>query len=332
MPEHTSSNAPREQAAVAAWLEFAPRAALRCERPRRIAVLKDRGHSAVYRLSGAGPRRAAVIAKCCTPEDARIESAVYQDILPGLRLPALEFYGWFSDSGGRCWLFLDDAGDQKYSCFSGRHRTLAGRWLGAVHSCAAHLAAPPSLPERGQAWYLGELRLLREHIHGSLSNPALHEDELQTLKAVLEQCRLLESCWNGLTRLCERIPRTLVHGDLSPKNTRIRSSRDGDELVAIDWETAGWGVPAIDLASGRGFSLIPDLRDYLSALQPGFADAEAVALMAEIGQIFRLIVAMNWETGRLAGRWPARAVRRMRFYQAALADTLRASRWRRDDG
>ena len=49
--------------------------------------------------------------------------------------------------------------------------------------------------------------------------------------------------------MCGNAPRTLVHGDLSGKNLRLCKTDAGPQIVALDWETAGWGLPAADLPS-----------------------------------------------------------------------------------
>src|SRR6266699_416784 len=157
---HVAVKTVAEHPAVAAWLKAGERIGLRSARPERVTVLKGRGHSIVYRLEGAGPRGSAVIAKHCSREAARIESAVYRDILPRLGVLALEFHGCIREDGERYWLFIEDAGEDKYSYRSEQHRALAGQWLGRVHAAASRLGAPACLPERGPAWYLRELRLL----------------------------------------------------------------------------------------------------------------------------------------------------------------------------
>src|SRR5437879_10946644 len=186
----TSNAESQKHRAVNAWLKIAPR--IRCGQPGEVTVLKDRGHSVVYRLDGAGPGGTGVIAKQCWPDGAEVESAVYRDVLACLGLPALHFYGRIEDDGqmdgARHWLFMEDAGEERYSYSSEEHRFLAGRWLGMTHYGAARLAAPPCLPKRGPDWYLGELRSLDESLDRSLANPALNHEDLRILEAILRQC------------------------------------------------------------------------------------------------------------------------------------------------
>src|SRR5438477_12942104 len=102
-----------EHPATLAWRQFAPR----YRQPGQISILKNRGHSRVYRLEAAGPGGAAVVAKQCEPVTAAIERAIYAEILPTLPVTSLRLYGWLSEGwlsedGDRandapCWLFLE---------------------------------------------------------------------------------------------------------------------------------------------------------------------------------------------------------------------------------
>jgi hydroxymethylglutaryl-CoA reductase (NADPH) len=55
----------------------------------------------------------------------------------------------------------------------------------------------------------------------------------------------------------ERMPRTLIHGDFSPRNLALR--REGLRLVAYDWEFAALHVPQRDLVELLAFVLRPDV-------------------------------------------------------------------------
>jgi Ser/Thr protein kinase RdoA (MazF antagonist) len=317
-----------EHPAAVAWRKFAPGFV----EPRSIVVLKRRGHSSVYRLEGAGLSGAAVIVKRCGRAAAEIERAVYADILPALPVTALHLYGCQIEDRERegnppCWLFLEDAAGERYSTLVEEHRSIAGQWLGAMHASAARLHAPTGLPEVGPGHYLGKLRSVAEVIHRSFANPALHAPDLIELEAILVQFAVLESHWEEIAAGCDGMPRTLVHGDLATKNARVRSSRAGASLVVMDWETAGWGAPAIDLAQSVGSALSPDLAAYLSAVAAWWPDAASLIKMAEAGKIFRLIAAANWAVESLASPWVERCVRNLRIYRAAMADSIREAGW-----
>ena len=197
-----------------------------------------------------------------------------------------------------------------------------------MHSSAARRAAPACLPEREPSYYLEALRSSRETICHSFANPFLHPDDRLALEALLKLYDVIESHWAEVVRLCDPMPRMLVHGDMSAKNARVRTRPAGNILVIFDWDRAGWGVPAVDLAQFTAESLSPDLAAYSSAMQPDWPDAASLVRMAELGRIFRLIVATDWESQRLAGSWLERPMRNLRMYQAAMADAIRAAGWR----
>ena len=58
------------------------------------------------------------------------------------------------------------------------------------------------------------------------------------LESIISQCNVLESCWRKVERFCDRMPQTLVHGDFTAKNIRVRN-RHGSALLPFDWEMAG---------------------------------------------------------------------------------------------
>jgi aminoglycoside phosphotransferase (APT) family kinase protein len=176
------------------------------------------------------------------------------------------------------------------------------------------------------------LGTVRAAILQCLGNPALRMEDLMVLEAMMGQYGALESQWTQIAAFCDRVPRTLVHGDLAAKNARIRASQDGNRLMILDWETAGWGVPAIDLAQFTAGSLSPSLtaysqsRDRLGAIVD-WPEGPELALLAGIGGIFRLIAAASWETDSLLTPWVERSMRNMKNYHAAMAACLREARW-----
>ena len=270
-----------EHPAVIAWRKVAPDHGA----PDRITKLKETRRSRVYRLHGAGPGGAPVIAKLGTLAGAAIERTIYEDVLPTLPVTALRLYGLLED-GARQWLFLEDSGDQRYSYNLEEHRAIAGRWFGSMHSSAARRAAPACLPERGPSYYLEALRSSRETICHSFANPFLHPDDRLALEALLKLYDVIESHWAEVVRLCDPMPRTLVHGDMSAKNARVRTRPAGNILVIFDWDGAGWGVPAVDLA------LDPDVggtkKDFVEGDEAAAPDRGAQVAAAGRGHVVDL--------------------------------------------
>jgi hypothetical protein len=271
--------------AVRAWRTSHPGA--RC--PDSIQVVKRAEKSTVYRLLGAGPAGSPLIVKQCLTEAGRLERTVYEDILPRVPVTSLQYYGSFDEAGGYCWLFLEDAGTQRYSPDDPEHRSLAGRWLGVLHTCAAHLAPTAGLPDRGPGYYLGRLRAARGSLKLGLGNPLLGADEIGDIRAVIAQCDLLESHWSRLEEACAGVPATLVHGDFRRKNVHVRMAPTGPAVLPMDWENAGRGVPAADLTR-------VDLAAYRSAVQERWprVDSAAVRRLADVGRIFQRLAAIDW--------------------------------------
>ena len=81
--------------AVEAWNKFRREQII----PKQVVILKERnnnpwiGKSAVYRLEGVGEKGENVIAKRCSPNSAKITRYIYEEVLPHLSLPTLDYYG-----------------------------------------------------------------------------------------------------------------------------------------------------------------------------------------------------------------------------------------------
>ena len=105
----------REHRAVVAWNRVHPSRTS----PKRLEILKLRNKSTVYRLVGAGPRGASVIAKRSLADTARVERIIHQEFMSQFHLPSLRYYGFLEESDGEyCWLFLENAAGEAYSPLS----------------------------------------------------------------------------------------------------------------------------------------------------------------------------------------------------------------------
>jgi len=316
-----------EHPAVKAWSELLPG---RVE-PESIEILKEHRKSAVYRLTGVGPGGSAVIAKRCRMATALIERTIYEEILPHLPITALHYYGFTQEDDEFCWLFLEDAGREQFSPLLEEHRTLAARWLARMHTSAAHVAAAARLPDRGPDHYLEHLRSGRHTILSNLTNSALTADDLAILETIISLCDTLELRWSRVEEECEGLPSTLVHGDFQPKNVHVRVSRAGTGLFPIDWETAGWGIAAADLAPAAGHVSTPqvDIALYGSMVRecwPGL-DLQAIQRLVTVGGLFRRLAAVHWASRGLAYEYVEEPMACMRIYLAELSETNLAAKW-----
>jgi aminoglycoside phosphotransferase (APT) family kinase protein len=279
----------------------------------------------VYRLAGVGPGGSAVVAKRCPRETARTEYAVYAEVLPQLPVSALRCFGLVAEDGPSSWLFLEEAGGEGYSRRADAHRALAGRWLGLLHAMAPRAEAARRLPDRGPGHYLGHLRAGRDAIRENLTNPALTADDRRALESLVALQDALESHWGQVAGLCEGAPRTLVHGDFKAKNLRVRPGPAGAALLCFDWQTAGWAVPAADLASQAD----RDHAAYEAVLRCHWPDVrpETLQRLAKVGRVFRALAATDWAARELADGWPEGPMQKLRGYAARLAEFLRSHGW-----
>src|SRR5262249_55908333 len=165
------------------------------------------------------------------------------------------------------WLFVEDVGDRRLSDSSAEAQVLAARWLARLHASAGDLAAARRLPDIGTARYLAALRGARAGGRGHPGDRAPTAAQRAIPAALLDELDRLESRWPEVELACEGLPRTMVHGDFRPKNVRVRGRDANATLFALDWEMAGWGVPAADLAAAfePGMTVAFDPDVYLAA-------------------------------------------------------------------
>jgi ATP-binding cassette, subfamily B, bacterial len=333
-----------EHPAVNAWSRLRPGSETRALTALEPSKLRKK--SATFRLEGCGPDGGSVIAKLCKRKAAEIESAVYGDVLPALPISSLTYYGMVDGGGPWCWIFLEDAGKETYSPLLPAHRKLVAEWLAALHSSAAVEPAASRLPDRGPDHYMGHLRSAHEALLRQLCDRAPKGEELRVLAGLALRLETLESEWSDVTALCEGFPVTIVHGDLSRKNLRIRRGENGTELVAFDWEKAGWGVPAPDLARLRpserraaaryrdsgefaSFCADPCPKTYHAGLWDGAAhvDTQTVQLMGIVGNVFRCLATVDWVSRGFTPDWTP--VADLEVCSLWLSNAMKKSGWER---
>lgn len=256
--------------------------------PASIDVVREGRRRAVYRLPGLGMEGAPVIAKRLRIPRLRIERTVYEEILPHLALTTPHYYGsHVTEAWG--WIFLEDVGEDHYADTEPRHRELGARWLGALHTGAADVAAARSLPDAGAARYLRHLRAARDRIVLSIRSWSFPATEAAVLEAVAAHCDAIENWWHRVAARVETLPPTLVHGDFQPKNLRLRADGHRWTLWAIDWEMAGFGPPAADL-------MLIDLPTYWKAVRCAWPELDlgTIERMAAAGRLFQTLATVDW--------------------------------------
>jgi ABC-type multidrug transport system ATPase subunit len=318
--------------AVHAWRQLNPHS-----EPHRIAPLRVFPRKTMaYRLEGAGPAGSTVVAKRSRKACALIERTVYEEILAGLTVPSLRYYGFLEDSDAEyCWIFLEEATGAEYSRLVAADRVQAARWLGLLHTSAAEAASKAGLPDGGPGRYREFLRAALEPIREHLDNPVLGPDDVEVLEEVLARLTELDTHWNRMEEMCDGAPPTLVHGDFNGKNLRMRPDGTGAAIIVFDWEDAGWGIPAIDLAQqevpSSSLSANPDIPTYWSTVQDRWPNAshETVRRLAYCGTVFRALAALRWESFSLGTEWASRSISSIRLYDAEMAHALARLGWDR---
>lgn len=315
--------------AALAWLAVEPRSTV----PDRVELVKEKQKSSTYRLPGVGSGGRDIIAKRCLRSTARIERLVYEEFLTRCPQPSLRLHGFLEESrNDECWLFIEDAGPLAYQRELALHRVLAGSWLAVLHASASDTGIRRGLPDREPAHYLRMLQASRAFLARQTTNPVLPRRDLRMLKALREDCDRLESRWDEIDAACQGAPRTLVHGDLASKNVRIRNTGGVLTFAAFDWENAGWGVPATDLAQRAGHVVSPSLHAYsrwAGRLWDG-VDEATLGRVAHCGRVFRLLESIIWEGDIPFGRpysYFSKTMSTYRVYQTRMHRWLEEAVW-----
>jgi len=321
--------APSDEVVIRAWRRTggpAPTAVEPVGKRSRKGVRK----SVLYRLVSAGDGGSPVVAKLCRSTNAANERRVYEKVLPSLEIPLPRFYGAVETTEG-LWLFLEDAGAARLNRRSPLHRAAAGRWLAGLHA-AGRRAPSCELPDRGPAHYLGCLQRGRRALVENRGNPIFDAAHREVLDAVAAQCDEMESHWSEIEAACADLPRSLVHGDFCAKNVHVRHDATGPRIIPLDWEMAGWGIPAVDLHPRRCHQ--PPLADpeaYGAVMReswPGL-DRRTLRQLVGLGRVFRKLAAVEWIGADLGLQWAETPISMLRLYREELAVALRGRVWAR---
>lgn len=315
--------------AVRAWRRLRPQSSARSV---AVETLQKRKKGKVYLLGGGGPGGGDVVAKWSSGERVRREALAYERVLPSLPVSRVRHYGTLAEEDG-WWLFLAHAGGEAYSNKNVEHRSVAGLWLGVLHTAAAQASSLPPVPARGPDYYLEEMESGRADVLAQLANPALTRADVALLTEVVSQCEVVASRWSEVASVCRLTPPTFVHGDFAPKNMNVEGGPGAGRLRPFDWASSGWGTPAADLPqldlTRSDYWASPDLDAYHSIVArswPSLSRRDVFALSL-IGKVLRTLVCIRLEAPGLASDWPEASMKDMRYYRADLRDALRQTGW-----
>jgi aminoglycoside phosphotransferase (APT) family kinase protein len=266
-----------------------------------------------------------VIAKRCRRRKALLERAVYEHVLAGMPVPVARFYGYVESADGEeCWLFMEDVGYGRYSNRDDEHRRAAGAWLGVLHTTAALVGPLAAVPEHGPLHYLQRLLRTLDGLRETIDNPALHAENRAVLRPLLTECETIAARWQRIEDRCSRIPRTLVHGDFTAKNIRVRAAATGVDVLPFDWGEAGWSVPCVDLAQSPSpaarLCAHPDVDAYYAVVREHWTDIDLTSVhsWARLGTLFRIILALQWNVSSMF-KWLDQPLDWVCFYRELLA-------------
>ena len=302
--------------AVQAWFRLRPDSSEPCG----VILLKSTSRSTVCRIEGIGPGGSGIVAKRCPRADGEFEVFIYREVLGRLPMESVRCYGFIDDDAGEHgWLFLENGGVTQVAGEGESFPIAFAHWLAILHASASSLAIRGRLPERGPAWFLEILRASRQGLCQSLPERIWGDLDRSAVERILACFEILERNWHLVEERCEGLPRTLVHCDLQPKNVLIRRSASGIAFLPLDWEEAGWGAPAADLAG-------IDAVSYCSTARKTWASTELQRVEEQVrcGALFKTLSCVGWEMGRLATGSEEKAMRRLRIYASWLSASTQA--------
>ncbi len=286
--------------------------------------------SRVYRLHGETGDEKSIIAKLCKTESAVSERRIYNQILTQLPLRVPAFYGTrLAEDESKTWLFLEDAGELRFSFKNPQYRLLAVEFLAAMHTESLPVADVQSLPDVGIDSSFSHLQTVKQWLKSSRKNPALNGDAQTILDRTERYCAILSSLWSKIEKLCERFPRTLVHGDFKPNNTRIEQ-RASSCLLVFDWEMAGIGMPGLDLATARLWRFPSTAREYYHLTRQAWPelDFDDILTMVHLGSIFRAIALANWSCTSSTNHYPDKSIIQLDLCCQKLEAAFAQLQWR----
>ena len=249
--------------------------------------------------------------------DLLVELTVYREVLTAVRGPTLRLLGTVEEpDAGTTWMFLEDAGDAMADLGDPTHRALVATWLGRLHSDLAGSSYSWTLPDRGTGHVLALLLSARADLASGLANRHLEPGGGRVLRAMARLLDRVEGQWPRIEAASAGLPGSLVHGDLTGKNLRLRQEADGPSIVPFDWEMSGWGPPLADLASVDRDVYRVHARPFWKGLE---ADLEH---LVDLGRLFGLLAAISWEGAWLHGPWLDRPLEYLALYADRLTDAL----------
>lgn len=304
-----------EHPAVLAWKAYS-----NGDAPTALIALKERVRddqkSAVYLLKGSGPGGRDLVAKhrsyrlanpihLARPEALSLLERAQEPVAPRLLgvVPGQH----------EAWIFLEYVDGVPFDPDNMEHRRGSARLAARIHALDPTEAELATLPMRDALFYKHRLLFTLDQLR---SCEADRKDEchpvVARLRARLE--RVLDS-WEPVEQSLREQPRGIVHGDFAAKNLLVLKPGERAEVIAVDWDTVGFGYRFADLEC-------VDLDEYLSVSDTGAngQSREALTAALRLASMLRLINRVAWTVVGLTGNFFARPIRHLEAFDQAFSD------------
>jgi len=275
--------------------------------------------SVIYRLVGLPPPLNVVVAKKTTAKRVSIERAIYEYVLPQLSVSILPYFGTLKDpkKPDLEWLFIGDSGDIQWNP-SNPHETLAvTTWLAAFHRESSQLDMRDLLPSYDLIHYRSVLDHLAQQVKSVLAtNDLLRDSDAKVVNDASRSIEILKRQWYEIECMCAGVPSCVVHSDFTPKNIRVRKSGQSIDLLVLDWETAGWGLPLEDLWA-------IDAEVYANAVEGWWhIRPKKVRQLSFLGRVMQSIEIMSVHAQGLSAEWTGNDFHLFAYYGKQLANFI----------
>ncbi len=227
--------------------------------------------------------------------DPAREIEVYRHVLSGAALGTAHLYGAIVDPDRqRHWLFIEKApGAELYQNGDLDVWCLAARWLAGLHNDAGVRRAAES-PEVAPRLVRYDAAFFRYWIGRAVEFTAQRRGA-----EAAAPLRVLSRRYDDVAQFLASLPAAFVHGEFYASNVLVDMAQQPARICTVDWELAGIGPGAIDLAAlvagnwtdAQRTALIGAYREALPADHLWLRDAAALDRAVDFA---RLQLAVQW--------------------------------------
>lgn len=242
---------------------------------------------AFKRLDWEGLDEGGRLAKPRFLHDPAREPAVYAFLLEPAGLGTPRYFGAAIDeAAGRHWLFVEwVAGRELYQVGEFGLWLAVARWLGEMHRDLARFADETAAELPLLDYDAGHCRRWIERaveFRGGAGAPTAERSRVTWLA----------ERYDAVVEAMEALPRTVIHGEFYASNVLVAGDASTLRVAPVDWELAGRGPAAIDLAALLSGGWTAEERTELAA---AYASSEGVeAVSARELEFARLQLAVQW--------------------------------------